>query len=147
MFPQYLLRFIRALRHVHAVSTARLLCFRDPFHIGPDAVLKENLLAFQRISDGAHHDQGLAQKITSFVLHEFVAYDILCAKLFSVRTAPFRQRGRSYSSISSSRHTAEAAMPSPLPVKPRPSSVVAFTLTRAASTPQAAARFSRMAPI
>ena len=35
-------------------------------------------------------------------------------------------------------------MPSPLPVKPRPSSVVAFTLTWERDTPQALARFSRI---
>ena len=44
----------------------------------------------------------------------------------------------------SSRHTAEAAMPSPLPVKPRPSSVVAFTLTWERDTPQAFGQVSRI---
>ncbi len=43
------------------------------------------------------------------------------------------------------RHTAWAAMPSPLPVKPRPSSVVAFTLTASAEMPSALAMFSRIA--
>ena len=38
-------------------------------------------------------------------------------------------------------------MPSPLPVKPRPSSVVALTLTWETSTPQALAKFSRIEAI
>ena len=38
-----------------------------------------------------------------------------------------------------------AAMPEPSPVKPRRSSVVAFTLTLASSMPRAPARFRRMA--
>ena len=47
----------------------------------------------------------------------------------------------------SSRQTAWAAMPSPLPVKPRPSSVVAFTLTWEAAIPQAFASYSRICGI
>ena len=42
---------------------------------------------------------------------------------------------------SSSRHTAWQAMPSLRPVKPRPSSVVAFTFTRSVGTSRSAARF------
>ena len=38
-----------------------------------------------------------------------------------------------------------AAMPEPSPVKPRRSSVVAFTLTWETSSPSASARFRRMA--
>ncbi len=40
-----------------------------------------------------------------------------------------------------------AAMPSPAPVKPIPSSVVAFTLTASTARPQASASLSRMAAI
>src|SRR5215211_7975954 len=47
----------------------------------------------------------------------------------------------------SSRHTAWAAMPSPLPAKPRRSVVVPRTPTRDSSTPRAEARFLRMAPL
>ena len=45
------------------------------------------------------------------------------------------------------RATAWAAMPSPSPVKPRCSSVVAFTLTASTGRPKAAARLARMAGI
>src|SRR5215204_4672231 len=47
----------------------------------------------------------------------------------------------------SSRHTAWAAMPSPLPGKPRRSVVVPRTPTRDSSTPRATARFLRMASL
>ena len=49
--------------------------------------------------------------------------------------------------IRRSRHTLCAAMPSPLPVKPSFSSVVALTETSSAEMPSAAARFSRIAGI
>ena len=47
-----------------------------------------------------------------------------------------------YAERRSTSATAWAAMPEPSPVKPRPSSVVALTLTRSASIPRAAAMFS-----
>lgn len=53
-----------------------------------------------------------------------------------------RSCGRPFYSIhlsSSSSATACAAIPSPLPVKPRRSSVVAFTLTRSAGIPSVSA--------
>ena len=55
-----------------------------------------------------------------------------------------RRRPESYFSM---RHTAWAAMPSPVPVKPSPSSVVALTLTASISTPHAEAIFPRMVSI
>ena len=54
-----------------------------------------------------------------------------------------RARGTSFFQGSrSSSATAWAAIPEPSPVKPRCSSVVAFTFTRSASVPRAAERFA-----
>src|SRR3990172_13119511 len=55
------------------------------------------------------------------------------------------QRGRPVVIVYSSNTVARAAMPSPLPVKPRPSVVVALTLTRATSISSADAMDARIA--
>src|SRR5215213_7161408 len=63
---------------------------------------------------------------------------------------PRRARSETYPDPAhrrSSRQTAWAAMPSPLPGKPRRSVVVPRTPTRDSSTPKAEARFLRMNPL
>jgi hypothetical protein len=63
------------------------------------------------------------------------------------RSAKERQTGgrRSFPIGASSSTTAKAAIPSPRPVKPMRSVVVALTLTRSGGQPRSAARISRMA--
>ena len=63
------------------------------------------------------------------------------------RAAGRREQGPPQFWRSTRRATAWAAMPSPVPVKPRPSSVVAFTLTFVTEIPRSAAIFVRMASI
>ena len=73
--------------------------------------------------------------------------DVHAATLFRLHFIPAAELPElceTFYTLFSSSATAWAAIPSPVPVNPSPSSVVAFTETSPASMPQAAASFSRI---
>ncbi len=126
------LRFVCPVRDKDA-KTASVLsrAEADPLHSAVNSVPGKQILALHSICDWSDYNYGPAHSNPPSVLVTGYAVG-----------SPF-----DYFLVSSTRHTAWAAMPSPEPVKPRPSSVVALTLTLPAGMPQTAAIFLRICKI
>lgn len=115
---------------------------------GSNSVPKTLLLSIQFMVEGGNGADADARDPPPSVIRSFRVLQPRVRPRDALRPQGMKKRNaeaflsRFCQVVFSSRTTAWAAMPEPSPVKPSPSSVVAFTLTCSGSIPRAAARFS-----